>query len=372
MSAHCSVLSVSVFLLSLLSVSALSLKISLQPDFTTLQQHLLGAAAENGSCTDAVPVDCSNLTLYGNLRNLGPHVKFWRSASARANLALFQSMRVPGLRGEETTVGDVFKVLRQGHCYPFFLGGSVRDQFLNRVPNDADVEVDCSMAAFLKLCMQKWGRGNCAGSVTGHVAHVGNTTALPEGDRDLEVMDVGSTISTFYVPLYSLEYTVNAMAYDTNGNDVIIDLTGTGSRDACAKHIRIPSLDDSMTSWQKWLENTTGVLFRFWKLRSKGLVAFNPATREFIVKNAKKEMQDSPQSFAAFYCHYVFGGGYDREANRCSVQPEKCEKALANAILYERVMSEDFGEFWGQKVVPNYLPNLEDCTEQAIHLRSKQ
>ena len=76
----------SVFLFSLLSVSAVRLKISLQPDFPTLyyahtqrQHHLLGAAAGNGSCTDAVPVDRSNLTLYGNLRNLGPHVKFWRS-----------------------------------------------------------------------------------------------------------------------------------------------------------------------------------------------------------------------------------------------------------------------------------------------------
>lgn len=344
-------------------VSGVRVKIPLHPTFHALYAQNL---VTNGSCYDTVPVQRSNVTLYGNLNKLGPDVKFWRSATARANLAMFETMEVPGLSGE--TVGGIFSVLRKGHCYPFFLGGSVRDQFLNRVPNDADVEVDCSMATFLKLCVQKWGESNCQGNATKHVAHIGNTTV----DKDLDVVDIGPTNATFYVPIYKLEYTVNAMAYDTNGNDVIIDLTGTGTRDACSRHIRIPSRDDSMTSWKMWLNNTQGVLYRFWKLRSKGLEAFNNATKQFIVENAKKEMQQSPQSFAAFYCHYVFNSKYDEEKNKCNVEPAQCESGLASAILYERVMSEDLGEYWSKVVVLKYLPSLEDCNAKAVHIHIRQ
>ena len=234
-------------------VDGARLKIQLHPDFPSLYaRHLVGS---NSSCSDVVAVKPSNVTLYGNLKDLGPDVKFWRSAIAREHLAVFERTKVPGLNGK--TVGDVFAELRNGHCFPYFLGGSVRDQFLNRVPNDADVEVDCSMSDFAKLCIEKWGKSNCQYTPGKPVAHIGNAT-VSEADKDLEVMDIGSTNSTFYVPIYKLEYTVNAMAYDTNGNDVIVDLTGTGPRDACAKHIRIPSRDDSADSWKLWDDQHSG------------------------------------------------------------------------------------------------------------------
>ena len=341
-------------------VSALRLKIPLHPSFPALYAREL--LTNNGSCSDVTEIQRSNLTLYGSLSKLGPDVKFWRSATAKNHLITFENMKVPGLNGE--TVGEVFDVLRKGHCYPFFLGGSVRDQFLKRVPNDADVEVDCSLATFLKLCVDKWGRDNCQGSPTKSVAHIGNTTV----DKDLDVMDIGPTNSTFYVPIYKLEYTVNAMAYDTNGNNVIIDLTGTGTRDACGHLIRIPSRDDSLASWNLWLENTYGVLYRFWKLRSKGLVPFNNATLQFIVENAKKEMQQSPKSFAEFYCHYVFSSRYDPTENKCTIDADKCESGLASAILYERVMSEDLGEYWSEVVVTRYLPSLKDCEPNVLYM----
>ena len=327
------------------------IKIKLDPENLALYTRHY---KRNGSCSDSVQIQRSNLTLYGNLKQLGNDVKFWRSAVAKDNLGLFGRMKVPGLKGQ--TVDDVFQVLRAGHCYPYYIGGSVRDQFLNRTPNDADVEVDCSMTQFVKVCIAKWGVINCQYTDGKHVAHIGNTTE----DTDLDVMDIGSTNSTFYVPISHLEYTVNSMAYDTNGNDVIIDLTGTGTMDACNGHIRIPSRDNSMGTWEEWLKNI-GVVYRFWKLRTKGLVAFNNATQDFIVDKAKQEMKDLPKSFPKFYCTYVYSGSYHADDNKCRIEASKCKSGLANANLYARTMYQDLGEFWTSDIAKKYLPDLSDC-----------
>lgn len=347
--------SLSVFFICVLAftctVSAVRVKIQLGGDYPTVYAK---RATGNGSCSDMVQVQRSNLTLYGHLKQLGTDVKFWRSHTARDNLALFGDMKVPGLNGE--TVGQVFEALRKGNCYPYFLGGSVRDQFLNRTPNDADVEVDCSMAVFVKLCVEKWGKSNCHYTAGKHVAHIGNSTLEP----DLEVMDIGTTNSTFYVPIYKLEYTVNAMAYDTNGNDVIIDLTGVGAADACDRHIRIPSKDNSIASWKTWLDNTHAV-YRFWKLRTKGLAAFNDDTQKFIVQNAEEQMVKDPLSFAKFYCTYVFSGKYNINQNQCDIDKAKCKSALANMAVYNKVLSQDLEGFWTNVTSVNYLPNTRDC-----------
>lgn len=340
-----------------LTTSAVRVKIQLYKDHPTLYaKH----ATTEGSCSDMVQVPRSHLRLYGNLTHLGTDVKFWRSHSAKVNLALFEGMKVPGLKG--ATVGHVFRILQKGKCYPYFLGGSVRDQFLNRTPNDADVEVDCTMAAFVKLCLEKWGESNCHYAEGKKVAHIGNSTVDPE----LEVMDIGSTNSTFYVPIYKLEYTVNAMAYDTNGNDVIIDLTGVGATDACNRHIRIPSKDNSVASWKTWLDNTHAV-YRFWKLRSKGLSAFNTETQEFIVQNAKEQMTLDPLSFAKFYCNYVFVGMYNADENQCTIDKAKCKSAVDNAAVYNKVLVQDLKGFLTNDTAANYLPNTNDCGIKILY-----
>lgn len=349
----------SVFVICVLALTASGIRVKIQLD---IDYPILYAkhASGNGSCSDKVQVQRSNLTLYGNLKQLGSNVKFWRSHIAKENLALFGSMKVPGLNGE--TVGQVFEALRKGNCYPYFLGGSVRDQFLNRTPNDADVEVDCSMAVFVKLCIEKWGKNNCHHTAGKHVAHIGNSTLEP----DLEVIDIGTTNSTFYVPIYMLEYTVNAMAYDTNGNNVIIDLTGVGAVDACARHIRIPSRDNSIASWKPWLDNTHAV-YRFWKLRTKGLVAFNNDTQDFIVQNAEEQIVADPESFAKFYCTYVYTGKYNINLNQCNIDKAKCKNAIANAAVYKKVLLQDLKGFWTNTTFVNYLPNTRDCDIEGFY-----
>ena len=46
---------------------------------------------------------------------------------------------------------------------------------------------------------------------------------------------------TIFGPLYSKEYTTNALSYDINGNNVIIDIVGSGVNDTCNHLIRIPT-----------------------------------------------------------------------------------------------------------------------------------
>ena len=145
---------------------------------------------------------------------------------------------VPGI--DSSTVADVLQVLREGGCPVFIYGGVVRDQFLGRAPNDVDVEVDCTISTVVSLCKQNWGDGNC-GKETNAITHIG--TPL-----DPKSVDLAPTTSTFYASLSQLEYTANSLAYDTNGLDVIIDLTGNGVEDVCSRKIRIPSDDNSEAS----------------------------------------------------------------------------------------------------------------------------
>lgn len=316
------------------SVSAARVKIQLEPNFSYAD-----LVSGESACTDVVDVERSSIDLYGNLEQLREYVTFHRSAIATENLAVFTTTRVPGLDGQ--TIGDVFEVMREAECLPFYIGGAVRDQFLNRVPSDADVEVDCSIDYFVEVCIANWGASNCRRG--GHLAHVGNNTIV---DQDLRDMDIGSTDGFFYVPLSAMEYTVNSMAFDMNGNDVIIDITITGQVDACNKHIRIPSSDGSLESWNAWKEQGSKVLYRYWKLRYKGLDAFDKRTRRFITVSTMKAIIDDPSSFSDFYCHYVLDGDYTKEGNKCDIAPKDCEDSQSKAEVYNEKFAEDLGWFW--------------------------
>ena len=131
------------------------------------------------------------------------------------------------------------------------------------------------------MCISAYGEINCGRSSSRPLGHVGVE------DLNNKNVDLASTSITFYVPISHLEYTANSMAFDFNDNNVIIDLTGTGEMDVCRKQIRIPSDDDSLESWKEWLADTNSscALLRFWKLRVKGLTAYNNATLNSLRAN---------------------------------------------------------------------------------------
>ena len=335
--------------LAVSQVQAARIKIQLTKESAELYRaHIFKRQASGGSCTDNMVVNRSSLTLPGRLNELDDRVTFYRSAMATSNLDMFQNMLVAGLGG--LTVRDVFDVLRNNGCLPFFFGGAVRDQYLNKPPNDADVEIDCSIQTFYSVCMVAWGPTNCRISVGRPVGHVGNETVEP----NLQRMDLASTEITFYAPLKDLEYTVNSMAYDLNGNDVIIDLTGAGQVDACNKHIRIPSDDGSIESWNLWV--TESKVFRFWKLRTKDLIAFNDATLDFIVNEAKRLIQNDPNTFPVNYCSIVYGSRYSTTDKTCTADQQTCEDGRANSQTFNAAFAEDFGSYWNSTIVPDLLP----------------
>ena len=322
------------------------------------------------ACDDIVEVERESLTLRGNLMMLDERVKFYRSSFATENLMFILPRSVPGLGN--ITVGEVFDVLRKAECYPLIIGGGVRDQFLGRTPRDVDVEVDCSIEKLVEVCIEAWGAHNCRHSPGSSLAHIGNET-LGEGDD----IDLASTDLFFFSPPSALEYTVNSLAYETSGDDVIIDLPGTGVVDACNRHIRIPSDDGSEASWDEW-RNASSIkkVYRFWKLREKKLTPYNNATLEYIVRYATLGIEEKPDGFYDFYCSEVFDIDYDADSHTCPAAQDTCESGLENEFDFHRAFEEDFMDYWDtlEAMLPStdcgkaitYMHNLHFCHQ--VHM----
>ena len=221
----------------------------------------------------------------------------------------------------------------------------MRDQFLERVPGDVDVEVDCDIFRVYNVCVSSWGEKNCQINTRTLRAHIGQQISSPD-----DLLDFASTDATFFTPLSALEYTVNSLAYDLNGdNNIIVDLPGTGVPDVCSKVIRIPSDDGSQESWDVWRMAMGGrsKLYRFWKLRTKDLMPVNNETLQYIVRHTIMAMEEDPNSFKKFYCDTVYGtGNFNDVTNTCEVTQEMCTANAAKAESYKQRFAEDFGDYY--------------------------
>lgn len=316
------------------------------------EEHVFKRQTTETACSDATPVGRSSLVLPGMLNNLNNRVTFFRSKIATDNVNNFLDFtNVPLVNFPNPTLREVLQLLANNSCFPFLFGGSVRDQFLGRIPKDADVQIDCPIETFFNVCVSAYGKINCGGASL--VGHIGINRL-----DDLENVDVASTSPTFFAPISYLEYTANSMAYDLNGNDLIIDLTGMGKIDVCNAHIRIPSEDNSIESWNQWLAEygSRSSLFRFWKLRIKGFTAYNNATLNFITIQSMFLVARNPNSFGNFYCSAVYGTKYITETKTCNAVGSVCEASAAKADQYNFVFAEDFGDYWITEVEPNLLP----------------
>ena len=272
-------------------------------------------------------------------------VQFYSSATAKEYIDTHVFTRkVSGLPSGQT-VRDVFNMLFNESCYPFFFGGLVRDQFLGRMPGDVDVEVNCDVSAVYQTCVTNWGRENCVLNSGTNRAHIGQMINSPD-----DLLDFASTNVTFFAELSALEYTVNSLAYDLNGdNNIIVDLPGTGVDDVCSKVIRIPSVDGSQASWDAWRMAMGGrsKLYRFWKLRTKDLMPVDNETLQYIVEHTIVAIRDNPTSFKKFYCDTVYGhGNFNNVKNTCEVTQAMCTASAAKAESYKQRFREDFGDYY--------------------------
>ena len=298
------------------------------------------------ACNDKQTTNSSGLPpeILNNGQFNTSRVRFYSSATAKEyiNAHVF-TRKVSGL-GEQT-VRDVFNTLFNENCYPFFFGGLVRDQFLGRVPGDVDVEVNCNVDRVYDICKATWGNENCIKNNRTERAHIGQEINSPD-----DLLDFASTTATFFAPLSSLEYTVNALAYDLNGdNNIILDLPGTGVPDVCSKIIRIPSDDGSLQSWDEWRMVMGGrsKLYRFWKLRTKDLMPVDNETLEYIVQHTIMAIQEDPNTFKKFYCDTVYGSGnFNSETNMCEVTQAMCTANKAKANSYKQRFQEDFDDYY--------------------------
>ena len=328
-------------------VDGARIKIHLAADIdrdSGLGHRLRPRQAPQSACSDKQVQDGSGLPpeILNNRDFNRTRVRFYSSATAKEyiNAHVFTRM-VSGLPRDQT-VGDVFNTLLSENCYPFFFGGLVRDQFLGKVPGDVDVEVDCDIFRVYNVCVSSWGERNCKINTNSLRAHIGQEVSSPD-----DLVDVASTDATFFAPLSALEYTVNSLAYDVNGdNNIIVDLPGTGVPDVCNRVIRIPSDDGSRESWDEWRMVMSGrsKLYRFWKLRTKDLMPLNNETLEYILQHTMSAIQDDPNSFKKFYCDTVYGNGnFNTVTKTCDVM---CTANAAKAEKYEQRFREDFGDYY--------------------------
>ena len=279
-----------------------------------------------------------------NHQNFSRRVRFYSSATAKEYIDTYVFTRKVSGLGEQT-VRNVFDMLFSENCYPFFFGGLVRDQFLGKIPGDVDVEVDCDIHRVYNVCVSSWGKQNCQINTRTLRAHIGQQINSPD-----DLLDFASTDATFFAPLSALEYTVNSLAYDLNSdNNIILDLPGTGVEDVCRKVIRIPSDNGSLQSWDAWRTVMGGrsKLYRFWKLRTKGLMPVDNETLQYIVQHTITAVQEDPNSFKKFYCDTVYGrGNFNNVTNMCEVTQEMCTANANKAASYKQHFREDFDDYY--------------------------
>ena len=205
-------------------------------------------------------------------------VAYSQGFAARMGALLQQP--APGLGGLSYTAA-IAKFQALG-CGMLVFGGSVRDTILAQSVRDVDVEFTCPPIVFEQICHLEYG------ALCKYEADNFHFQLNPEVLFPLE----GTSWKTILpMPLYALEFTVNSLTYDVTGSGNVIDVTGLGVSDVCARLIRLTANRDE---WDLWVEtgsagSTTGMrkLPRYWKMVYRG---FTPATQDiapFMVNKTK-------------------------------------------------------------------------------------
>ena len=148
------------------------------------------------------------------------------------------------------------------------------------------------------------------------------------------------------VPSLTLNTQQTHLRMIMNGLDIVLDLPGNGVGDVCARKIRIPSDDGSLSSWDAW--NDEEKLYRYWKLRVKEFTAIDNSTSNYIISETREIIElDNPKgvSMKKFYCDKAFGTKMFSEGkNTCTA----C--TVDNSLKYKAKLKEDLGEGFVQEL----------------------
>ena len=72
-------------------------------------------------------------------------------------------LEVPGLK--RLSIQHVLDHLELKGCLSFPFGGCVRDQFLEALPGDLDMETNCDRKYFNGICVARYGEENCESGI---------------------------------------------------------------------------------------------------------------------------------------------------------------------------------------------------------------
>ena len=240
-------------------------------------------------------------------------------------------LKVPGLRG--VTIKQVLDHLQEKKCLSFPYGGCIRDQFLQKLPGDLDMETNCDHKLFNQICVAKWGAPNCkSGGMAEHIGSMADHNDL--GNTD--IIDAANWQETFFGYGKDLEYTTNSIAYFASGKDIVIDLTGTGVSDTCKKLIRIPVSKEQREAWK-----TDRVIFRYWKLRVKGYKEADQDTLKYIAEQAVDMMTKRGATFKRYYCTYALLG---HMVATCQIPKASCPDIKKQA--FDNAFAQDLKADW--------------------------
>jgi len=311
------------------------------------------------ACIDKTKVkrDSVHLPAYV-MYNLHHDAVFFHSASVRKSIQPVLNRHVEGLG--TYTVRDVFNFLASQNCYAYLYGGVVRDMFLNTTPNDVDARVDCTTSQIHTLCSSYYPKDACRINVLSSIVHIG-----VEYTGSKNILDLAPVTKAFLSLSYTLEFSANSLALDTNKDRYIVfDLTGYGVRDVCNKHIKIPTSLD----WDMWLaENSlvkTSFIYRFWKLRTKGFTAVNEETSNYVIQKAKHAIVlDNGLGFKQFYCKEVYKAyAFDAESNACFYMNDTTASCSSSVTInrkqsYDIALKSDFGYHYWSNELRDMIPS---------------
>ena len=285
--------------------------------------------------------------------NAEPNTKTYNSTVVTASINILRSEIVPRL---STTFEQTFKVFQDAGCLLYIHGGGVRDYLLGLSPKDIDIEYSCNPNILESTCVQSFGSESC--HIFGSYFYVGEASPTSA----FEVLEGVNWNGTIFAPAFTKEYTTNALSYDLNGNDIIIDIVGSGTNDTCSRFIRIPVPE---SDWWKWMteseyfsNNGIAKLPRFWKLSSTPK-SYSPAdedTLSFITTNIKQLWGNTTYpietTFRKFYCNMV-SGKVATDGSGCHVENPLNSDISTKLNAYNIAIENDMGSQWYNEFIVN-------------------
>jgi hypothetical protein len=190
-------------------------------------------------------------------------------------------------------------------------------------------------------------------------------------ESEYEELEGAGWNGTIFADPITKEYTTNCLSFDLNGQDVLIDVVGTGLDDTCNRRIVIPV---AQRKWDDWLgesvwtcNNGLKKIPRFWKLRAypKNFTASSATmnwmgerirrywNRSFGIsedacqgKNSSRKLRNS---FRGFYCSSLRCDTNVRDVMQLRAP---LDKSLKNKMdWYNFALMKDMGAEWFDKSI---------------------